>query len=300
MVKNFFSEVKLRTDKRGIIQLLNTLLNNIGDFRQLGLSDSWELIVNTVEYINNSYSFNMLHFVDWEVCKSFRYFSKKQMKKRINLVSKITRIIYDTDNYYNLEFIIDYSDYNYFEKVVSQYPDSSWVIDNILYNEEYDDCQNGGRMPLNSVIMTNLNGQISIQGIDLNDISDMSNIGGVCPIHLGYVYLLKLYSDIILFRERLYKKVSESLYQNMFAVAQNMYNMEFNIWTEYKNEEAQAQTSIDCFSIFHITNNDKIERAWQCFNGNYCPIIEFLAAHNKTPTPKREIHKEIVLQPLWE
>ena len=219
------------------------------------------------------------------------------MKKRNNCVSKITKIICGTDNYYNVELIIDYSDYNYWEKVLSQYPNSSWIIDNIIYNEEYEEYQNGGRTPLNSVIMTNANGHISIQGIDLSNISDIRD---VCPIHLGYVYLLKLNSDIVLFREALYKKVSDELYQNRFAAAQDIYNREYNIWTEFRNKEVHGTSSIDCFSIFHISNSDRIVNFWQCFNGNYCPIIECYAAHHKAPIPKKGIDKEIVLQPLWD
>ena len=296
MRKVLITEVKLRINKAGFVQIMNTILTNAGDFKQLDISDNWEMIVETVEYINKCYSFNMLYLVDWEACKSFRYFSKKQMNNRINFVSKITKIICDTDNCYNMELIVDYSDYNYWEKVIPQYTNSSWVIDNIIYNEEYEEYQNGGRTPLNSVIMTNMNGHTSIQGIDPNDIP---NIREVRPIHLGYVYLLKLYSDIILFQEDLYQKGSSEIYKSMFDTAQDIINKEYNVWINSKNTEAQEKDTIDYFSIFHIPANERIVKSWQYFNGDYCPISKCFAAQFKPLTHKRKVDNEIVVQPLW-
>lgn len=292
----FISEVKLRTDKNGLIQILNTILHNVGDFRQLELSDSWELIVNTVEYINNSYSFNMLHLIDWDRCKSCRNFSPKQMSKRRNSVSRITKIVCDTDNYYGMELIIDWSENNLWEKAVTQYPNSSWAIDNICFREEYEEYQNGGKTPLYSTLMTNTNGQISISQVEINEISVSNHLN---PIHLGHVHLLKLSSDITLFKESLYKKISTELYNNMLNTAQEIYDRELKIWTDYKNNEALDKDTVDCFSIFHASS-DRIVKSWQAFNGTYCPISLCYSKQFKPLSNKKKKCKEVVIQPLWQ
>lgn len=70
--------------------------------------------------------------------------------------------------------------------------------------------------------------------------------------------------------------------------------MKYNIITEVKVRINRVD------SILLVPNTDRIKRAWLCFSGTYCPIIECLVAQHKTPTPQKGIDKEIVLQPLWE
>lgn len=296
MKQNLISEVKLCTDKNGILKLLNTLLYNVGGFIQIKDTDSWDMMINIIEHVNNNYSFNMLHFVDWDTGKSHRYFSKRQMKLRNNQVSKITKLIHEANNNYYLEFIIDYSVSDYWAKVIAQYPNSTWIVDNYCYDYDQDDYFNGGRKPLYSMILINTEGRSSIQSFEPEEIAGCQSLS---PTHLRYVYLLKLYSDILCIQEKLENKISKEFYKSIFAHAQDLFNKEYQIWMECKNIEILGNNPTDNFSIFHVHNTDKSVNSWQSFEGQYCPISTCFTPHHKPLSKKEKIGKEVTLQPLW-
>lgn len=218
------------------------------------------------------------------------------MKLRNNQVSKITKLIHEANNNYYLEITIDYSVSDYWAKVIVQYPNSTWIVDNYCYDYDQDDYFNGGRNPLYSMIMTNTEGQSSIQDFEPEEVARYQTLS---PTHLKYVYLLQLYSDILRIQEKLENKISKEFYESIFAHAQDLFNKEYKIWMDCKISEILGNNSTDNFSIFHVHKTDRTVNLWQSFEGQYCPISTCFTPHHKPLSNKEKIGKEVTLQPLW-
>lgn len=299
MSKEIFSEVKLHTDKSGIIQLLNTLLNNVGDYRYLTMEDSDKVITETLEYINSRYSFNLLHFVNWAEYKGTRGFNINSMKKHSNKFAKVTRMIKVKDMYY-LEFIVDYRTFG-FEKVVAQYSDMTCVVDNYLYMPEFESGFNRGENFIYSQILSKINGTLSSQYLNDYGINELQSL---YPIHYGHVELSMLYGDMLKIEHNLSGEIQKSTLNDILSHLKSKFNSKYQIWSEGKekvlNENIETYESVDLFAPFYFSETENSElKIWSLNNGGEYTISDCITNKNKSISKLERKGKEVPLLPLW-
>lgn len=299
MLNNYFSEVKLRTNKKEIIQLINTLLNNVGDFRHLSMEESGSVVIETLEYINSRYSFNLLHFVNWEECKASRYFSSNYMKKHCNNFAKFTRLIHIKDKYY-LEFVVDYMSRD-IEKVVEQYPDTTWLIDNYLFEPALESSSIKGKTFVYSLILSNTNGRLSIQDLGKNEINELQSL---YPIHYGYVELSLINEEMVNIERSLSSKIQKSTLNDILSSLKSKWDSKYQVWYEVKEkvliENSDNYGYIDFFAPFYFreTENLKLTTWLFCNNSDYS-ISACETNKLKIMNKSDYTNKEIVKEPLW-
>lgn len=299
MSKYLFSEVKLHTNKNGIIQLLNTLLNNVGDYRDLSMEDSDKAITETLEYINSRYSFNLLHFVNWAECKGTPGFSINYMKKHSNKFAKFTRMI-KVKEMYNLEFVVDYRTFG-FEKVVAQYSDTTCVVDNYLYLPEFESSFNKGKNFIYSQILSKINGTLSCQ--DLNDYG-INELQSLYPIHYGHVELSMLYGDILKIEHNFRGEIQKSTLNDILSHLKPKFESKYQIWCESNgkvlNENIDAYEDVDLFAPFYFKGTENPElKIWSMNNVGEYSISDCITIKDKGISKLERKGKEIPLLPLW-
>lgn len=289
-MKKYYSEVKLCTDKKGIIQLINTLLNNLGAYRNLSIEDSDKQISEMLEFINSRFSFNILHFVNWENCKGTRLLNSAIMKKRHNDIAKFIRLVQVKDMYY-LEFVIDCVE-NEVVNVAAQYSDTTWVVDN-YFNEE--------KVFVSAQTLTNLNGKLNIQEFSKNEVNELCSL---YPIHYGYVEVLSMYDDMFKIECLLKDKIQKSIFDNILTQLKSDFETMQQNWKEYKNkilnENMDSYIKVDLFAPFYFTNTENSELIiWSLNDSGDYSISNCFTNRTKNINKTAKKDNEIVVLPLW-
>lgn len=223
-------EVIIHTSRREMIQLINNLLNNKGDVRQLSLKDNCKRINDVLESVFCDYPLYLSDFIDWYNAKMRKYVGKSIYKKlcKVELTMVSCKRVKRGEWY--IIMTIESQDTDFWEETILLFPQREWLIDKYLEVEDKKVTLPNSSIYNGSIIMSNNEGIISFQNISFEN---RKNLEDICPIHYEKIqygcFIQDLFQDTLII-----KKVTEKdfpLYTSrIYGEGEYVHNLQ-----EYKN-----------------------------------------------------------------
>ena len=190
--KDEYQEVKVFISRKGFIQMVNTILKNVGDTRRLSTKDSDNRILNTLSSIQCR--LNLSHLIDWDKCTNQNVLKSKEAHVSSDGKTNDEFLIFTKPtkqgNNRILNLLSCNLNKNLWSEVIRQYQDSEWLVDNYQTVEDFFDLH---KVYTGFTILENENGITSIGQYTPDDLEYLTKF---YPIHYGFVRDYCLYKEI--------------------------------------------------------------------------------------------------------
>ena len=190
--KDEYQEVKVFISRKGFIQMVNTILKNVGDTRRLSTKDSDNRIMNTLSSIQCK--LNLSHLIDWDKCTNQNVLKSKETNISSDGNTNDEFLIFTKPTKQGKNRILNLLscnlNKNLWSEVIRQYQDSEWLVDNYQTFEDFFDLH---KVYTGFTILENENGITSIGQYTPDDLEYLTKF---YPIHYGYVRDYCLFKEI--------------------------------------------------------------------------------------------------------
>ena len=190
--KDEYQTMMVFLPRKGFIQMVNTILKNVGDKRHLTTKDSDNRVWNTFSSIRGI--LNLSHIIDWDRCSIQNVWKSKETYVSADEKTNDSFIIFSKPTKQGKNRILTLLgcnlNQNLWSEVIRQYQDSEWLVDSYQTEKDWLDIH---KVYTGSTILENKNGVTSIGQYTLDDLDYLTKF---YPIHYGYIRNYCLYKEI--------------------------------------------------------------------------------------------------------
>lgn len=236
-------EVLIHSKRDVIIKMLNNILKNVGEEKQLSSKDNTKRIFSVMYYLINNYDLKLNHLLDPEKQSVFKEYSSNDIS--------FGRFVKNEQNEWYFELSVKGVECYLDRKIIECYPNSEWIMEE--YWSEYLREHQG------ITYFENKSGRIDTRYFNEND----QDFELLCPIHQGFTEiknlksLLKNYTDFFEEEEKKGNTMIETnSWYDQYLNVEKTYNLKSLKWNglvkNVRDMSIEQINNIDRFSHFYF------------------------------------------------
>lgn len=180
-----FQEVLIHTKRGNILRMLNNILKNVGETKQLSSKDNCERMYSVLNYLDIHYELKIHLLLDPE--------SQHVYTGDYSDNLSFEDLYRHSNGEWYVKLRVENGEDHLWSEIIKIFPDSEWIIDQYIentYTYMREECFNHY---MGSKIMKNENGKITIQDFDLDNVKEL---GYTHLLHHGFLELRDMKTEI--------------------------------------------------------------------------------------------------------
>lgn len=174
-------DVLVHTSRKGAIKMVNTILKNLGDGKNLTPKDNSQKLDKTIENILQYYSPSLADLVDWENCNDIYVWKRSNELRKTKLRLWACEIVGRGECY--LSLTVESWEKDLWYNIIKQFGNSEWIMDLYLEPHYAEKIYQG------SFLSENKNGKVTIQEFSIGNLYQLELIS---PVHFGNLIIEQL------------------------------------------------------------------------------------------------------------